>query len=430
MSSIAHRNSKIGLVADLSWSVFSTSDEKVNRARTRVRKQAVVLGATRHTINQLGSASYLGLYTPPALSTNTPKRLHSLALAFIESIASKDKSAINAILVMSVHADDQRRALVIIEGGQVTHDRLEKVTDALQRVQEARASGVVHTVFCEVDELPSSNPVTWQLLEANCSKATELVSIPKNTALLLAGVILLIGAMTWGLYYKMVVQPAKERAEMLAKQAAENLTPQYLQLLNRELAKAAWRPEQVLTLLGQIDGRIAYFKGWALENLICDADAAKCTFRYARLGGITKELIEFAPDFQYDTLASSKDAAVMHLPLSIEHRPIGRDSLPEIEPAIIDLRSRFQHMTNAGANVNIAAPTKWPTQGVDIKRVDPKVIVSRAPVEVSFAYPYANQIIEDLPGHVGIRSFSVVIAHGQTKADSLKLTLKGHLYAK
>jgi hypothetical protein len=70
MSSTAYQNKKLAIVSGTQWSVLdgqgkaASSNPKVSKAalRTKIRKQAALLGASRYCINEVDSSKYLGLW--------------------------------------------------------------------------------------------------------------------------------------------------------------------------------------------------------------------------------------------------------------------------------------------------------------------------------------------------------------------------------
>lgn len=72
----------------------------------------------------------------------------------------------------------------------------------------------------------------------------------------------------------------------------------------------------------------------------------------------------------------------------------------------------------------------WPTAGIDMTKVDASVIVKRSAFEIKAAYPLASSVISQLPENHILQSFALDVSVGGDKAELLKLTLKGHSYAK
>ena len=428
---VRHQNQ--GLIVGLSWSVLSSEAERLSgRAlQHKIRRQGRLRGARLYALNPLPHVVHLGLYTPPVLSRDKPPRhLHALATVFLAAFAQVDKSTVNAILLMPVEGDDERRALVVVEGGQVVHDKLERSSEALALVQKYRqTSGLIYTVFSQYPEVPDTTPVTWAQLLANTSKSTALQPLPRNTALWLLGSLLLVGAVLGLAYYQWVLAPAKARAAQLAQAARDNHTPQYLQKLGQGLAKAAWNPDALLALLQAQAAQTAYFKGWALVKVSCDIDSRRCEYRYERMGGEVAELLLRMPALQYDASASGKELAVLNQGFDPPLQALSRQALPARLPAAVQLRSALQRLNDAGVQVHQGPAAAWPTQGLDMTRVDKNVVVQQSPLELSLPWPLATDTLQNLPPFVGLRSVTLDIKPGGDKADWLRVSFKGHSYA-
>ena len=432
MSFIAYQTKKEGLAVGLSWSVLTSEADSSKNLRAKVRKQAALLGATRHVINVLPVASYLGLYTRPVMAgQKPPKRIYSLAMSFLQAFKSFELTAVNAILLMNIDNDPQRCAMVVIEGGQIIHDRLEKTVDAVTKLNEYRAQmHVRYSVFSDDPELSEGQTVTWEQMLDYRGKATELVAIPKNTVLLLGLTVIAIAAISYGTYYQTVVLPAKTRAALLAKQAAQNHTPQYLQKLNAELMRVGWTKNDLSKKLSNLAEQRSYTKGWLLDNITCDFDTQNCVYKFIRLGGEVAELIAIESDKKFDNVSSTMDLAIFNKAIKTEVKSLTLDGLPKYETAIVELQTHFQRIKNSGSTINTTAAVPWPTDGVDMSKVDKKVVINKSAFETKTPFILADSVLRELPDYLVLRSFSLSVSIGADKANLLTLTLKGHSYAK
>ncbi len=431
MSSIVYHFKNEGLAVGLSWSVLTSEADRGKHLRAKVRAQASLLNATRYVVNTLLTAGYLGLYSPPVLEAKAPKRVFSLAMVFLEAFKDIDKNTINAILLMPSSSDSQRCALIVIEGGQVVHDRLEKTAEAIAQVQKYRGvPGMTYSVFSDTREIPDCSVLTWEQLLGYRTNLTEMAAIPRNTALILTLAILAIAAIGYATYHYTVLAPARARAALLAQEAQQNQTPQYLQKLNVELMRVGWEKANLKAMLSQLAEQKSYVKGWVLDQITCDFDKQNCEYRFTRLGGEVAELISIESDKKYDSATSTKDMALFSKTIKLEAKSLTREVLPEFEAGTVDLRTRLQRLTNAGAGVNTTGPTPWPTNGLDMSKVDKKVIVKRAAAEIKVALPLSESVLGELPEYLVLRNFSIAVATVGDKANLLTLTLKGHSYAK
>lgn len=435
MSSIVYQEANTGLACGLSWSVLSTESDKSNRVSSRIRKQAGMVNANKHVINTLQVDKYLGLYSTPVLETKTPKRLFSLAMAFLSAAAGGDKAnktGVNAILMMTPQDNPQRRVVVVIEGGQIIHDRLENAADALGVIKEYRqdAAGISYNVYSDGYEISSAGEITWAHLLTYCSATSQLQSIPINTTAALVSLAILTAALGFGAYHYLVVAPAKLQAEKLAQQAALDHTPQYLQKLNAELARAGWDRADLAKTLDQLVSEYSYIKGWVLEQISCDVDTQNCSYKFARMGGEVSELIQLQADKSYDASQSGKESAVFSKPFKPAVLELKVANIPEVATASVELMSKTQRLTNANVSVTNSAPIPWPTAGLDMSKVNKKVVVKQTGFESKSPYVLTSSVIAELPASLMLRSFVISVATSGDKANFLILNLKGHSYAK
>lgn len=433
MSSLVHQHKTEAFAVGLSWSVLTTHADNSKNLRTRVRKQASMLSATKHVINEVGTERYLGLYSPSVMDPKQPKRVYSLAMAFMHGLGSNysDKSAINAMLLMTPSASETHRVLVVIEGGQVVYDRLELATEAIAKAQAYKsAPGITYALFSDSEEVSGVTHITWEQLEGFKVKSAELTSIPANIALLLGLAIGAIAAISYCTYYYTVLVPQQERVKRQVQEAAQNQTPQYLQKLNGELSHVGWNQSDVLKQVEALSKQSAYVKGWVLDRITCNYDQQSCEYKYSRLGGEVAELIAVEADKQHDTLRSSKDIAVFTQAIKPVVKALNRDDLPESAAAAVDLRTRIQRLTNAGAQISTKNPEPWPTVGMDMSKVDKKVIVKQSGFESKAPFVLAKTMFHELPEFLALRSFVVDINASGDKAAALNLTLKGNSYAR
>lgn len=432
MGWMVHRQQNLGLIVGLSWSVLSSDAEQLRGTalRNKIGRQGRLLGARQYVLSRLPHVVHLGLYTPPVLSRDKPPRhLHALATVFLAAFSQADKSTVNAILLMPVDGDDERRALVVIEGGQVVHDRLERASEALGLVQKYRqTSGLLYTVFSHYPEVPDASSVTWPQLLSSTSKGTQLQGLPRNVWLWMSGTVLALTGLAALAWYHWMVAPEKARAERIAQAARDNQTPQYLQKLTQGLARSGWQRADLLALVLAQTHQTAYDKGWALSRIQCDMDSARCELRYERIGGEVAELVKRSEGETYDVVASNKDLAVFTRPIKPVLQGLQRQEVPERQTAAIHLRSALQRLSDAGVQSHQGPTQPWPAQGLDMAKVDKRVVVQQGALEWSMTWPLVTDALAALPPFVGVRSFTLDLKPGSDKADWLRVSFKGHSY--
>jgi hypothetical protein len=433
MGSIVYRDGAVGLVAGLSWSVLSSDADRLTGAglRKKIRRQSSLLGASRFVLNPLAGANHLGLYTAPLLSRDkAPRQMHSLALVFLMAFNRADKNSVNAILLMPIQGDDERRALVIVEGGQVVHDRIERATDAIALVQKFRnTSGLQYAVFSVGHEVHDATDIGWSQLLATANKNNALQNLPRNIALLASLTVAVVLAVVGLAYFQWVIGPAREHAAQLAKAEQENKTPAYLQKLRQGLSVAGWEVSDLTQFLEQQHQTLAYTKGWGLEKIVCDIDAQQCRYHYTRVGGEIDALIAQLPGKTYDLQTASKDAAQFNAPFVPVFHSLSRADLPKANAWPVPLNTRLQRLTDAGAKLATLKEEAWPSQGIELKKVDAAVVVRRAAVEMTLPLPLVPSALAELPPFLGWRSFVLVVNHSSDKSALLTVQLKGHRYA-
>lgn len=436
MSVLVHQDKSAGLAVGVDWSVLAGAGEKANAAA--IRKRASLIGAKNYCTTHLHDTTYIGLYTPPielpGSKTIKPKKVHSLAMVFRNAFTNVDAAAINAVLLMSPQDSSTaiRLVLVVIEGGQVVYNKLDDATKALAKAREfTSTAGIAYSVFGNTHELASSEPITWDQLQSYANASSELKPVPVNTIALGAVVAIASLAAAAVAYNYFVLAPAKARAKLLAQQAANNHTPQYMERLNTGLLKAGWAHADMLAFLKSLKTQAAYNKGWELKKIECSIDTSACEFEYARLGGTVKELIASSSDKTYLPNKSISDAeAYFNQPIKpIVHSLMGKP-LPKPEDGNVALKNQAQRLLNAGANVTTTETKPWPNDGVDINKVEPAALVKRGGFEFKAPYTLSDTMLAQLPSHVVLKSFIADLNVGGDKADNIKMTFKGYSYVK
>lgn len=436
MSVLVHQDKAVGLAVGVDWSVLAGAGEKANAAA--IRKRASLIGAKNYCTTHLHDTTYIGLYTPPVALPGSkaikPKKVHSLAMVFRNAFTNVDAAAINAVLLMSPQDSSaaKRLVLVVIEGGQVVYNKLDDAPKAVAKAREFTSSvGIAYSVFGNTHELSSSEPIEWDQLLGYANGSSELKPVPVNTMAI--GVVAVIASLAAaGLAYNyLVIAPAKARAKLLAQQAANNHTPQYMERLNAGLLKAGWEHADMLAFLKSLKTQAAYNKGWELKKIECSLDTSACEFKYARLGGTVKELIASSSDKTYLPSRSVSDAeAYFSQSIKPAARSLLGTPLPKPEDGNVALKNQAQRLLNAGANVTSTETKPWPNDGVDINKVEPGALVKRGGFEFKAPYALADTMLAQLPAHVVLKSFVADFNVGGDKADSIKMTFKGYSYVK
>lgn len=433
MSIIVHsageNRSSIGLAGQLRWSVLATSKVELRKKSSIIRKQASLIGAKSYATLTIDETTYLGQYTEMALgSTKPPKVLHSLAIVFIAALTSTgaDARTLNAIILMEVDRQPGKRAVVIIEGGEVFLDKIENTADALISVQGARSALTSHIVYAQhAGEVPGAEIVTWEQLLECCNSTTTLHKVPTNPMVFIAVFLLILAISGYFVYEKIVVEPARKRAAAAAAAAADT-TQIYLAQLSASMDAVGWDRADLTKQLNDIKKFPMYYAGWALEKRECSAVTQSCQTRWSRTGGQLPALLKMLPDATYDIAASDLNTAIMSQPLTIQAGKL-EYPLPAIDAAAKKLRGILQRLSNAEVNITTASSDKWPS--MDFNGVKQGVIAVRAPMELTAPLPKAAELLAELPDDVMMESYILTVGTGDI-GTIFKITLKGHVYAK
>jgi hypothetical protein len=418
-----------GFVTGLSWSVLSSDAETAKSIPTKIRRQATIVGATKYVLNQVGNNQFLGLFNASPLDTKPPRQLFSIAMVFLNAFKNQDKRAINAVLVMSTAIED-RRIVVVVEGGQISLDVLMKTVDVSNQLQEIKKSGISHAVFSDCADVPNAASLDWPTLETYADKKSQLQTIPQNKGLVLGLVLLIVLGVFGFVYYQKIVVPEKKRAALLAQEALQNQTPQYLQQLTVELKRVGFENASLSNLIQSFKSENYFISGWVLSQTVCDISIKSCEYRYERQGGEIEELIALETDKVHDTNASTRDVAIFRKAMpDLALKELTKAQLLPLDKTTNDLRSRLQRLTNAGATVGTTPTVPWPTQGLDMNKVDKNVVIQQSGVEIRIPYAISDSLFELLPSHLAIHQVALVTSSSGDKAGALLLTLKGASYA-
>lgn len=429
MSQIIYEQARTAFVTGLSWSVLSSDAEAAKNIPTKIRKQATIVGASQYALNHVGNNQFLGLYNASPLDHKPKGKLFAIAMVFLNAFKNMDKRAINAVLVMSTTLED-RLIVVAIEGGQISLDTLIKTVDLPRQLQEIKKSGIVHSIYSDCPDVPNANDLDWETLQSYADKKSELHAIPQNKGLVLGLSLALIMGITGFVYYQKIVVPEKKRAALLAQEALQNQTPQYLRQLSAELKKVGFETASFSNLIQSLKNENYFIAGWVMSQTVCDIASKSCEYRYERQGGEIEELIALEADKVHDTLASTRDTAIFRKAMpDLALKELTQSQLLPIDKTTNDLRSRLQRLVNAGATVGTTPTVPWPTQGLDMNKVDKNVVIQQSGVEIRIPYVISDSFIELIPPHLAIHQVALVTSASGDKSGALLLTLKGASYA-
>lgn len=436
MSTIVHTFQQEAFVAGLSWSVLRTDgdEQKPHQDNKKIRRQAALLAASSYCQQIVNQAVYLGFYSSGLLDKQQSfKKLYSLALAFLAAFDPLQQKTLNAILLMSLNQDEARKVLIIIEAGQVVHDKVERLADAQKIIEKYRQQvGMSFHIFSNDGQLAQSKSVTWLDLQQHCQKFSQLKSLPKNKLAISAFFVAIVLALFGIFYFQIIWQVQKKQAALLEQNQINNHTPRYLKLLEKNLSQLAWTRNQLEQIFNLLDQESSYINGWALSKIDCDFAQQECRYQYERVGGETQNLVQWAQlhHKSYSVLASQQDQLVLveKLNSSSAALQLFAQQLPNQTAANIELNTVFQRFMNAQLQVSMGQAMVWPNQEVDLAKVDAAVKVLQTPVEIKMPWILRQSTLELLPPYIAWRQLILQVSHDVHNNQQLILTLKGHHY--
>ena len=440
MSVIVYEGRGFGFASGLSWSVLSTDGNNKQKVK-KIRTQANIIGADKHVLNTLAQNKYIGLYTKPVLDKKLPNKIYSVAMTLLGVLSNHneaDRQAVNAIFLMTPPSHPSHRVVVVIEGGQIIHDKLEDKNDAPSVISQYNNAnvGIHYQVVSDGYELAGANITTWEELASAKTSQDILKSIPVNMlvlGLLLVGLMAIAAASA---YYLMVYKPAQEQAKRLAQQAAMDQTPQYLKRLNEELLRVGWNKKHLLETLDNLAAEQAYAKGWAIDDIVCGdgkdllAVATTCDYHFSRVGGELQELVDKHTDKTLDLAKSNKEKAVLVRKITPTLEGYDVNKIPQSNVASVVLLNQIQRLNNADISSSTTNPKPWPIQGLELNKIKKETLINQATFEVKLPYILTHTVMAELPENLMLRGFGLKVSPAGDKAKFLTLTLKGHTYAK
>lgn len=419
------------LASGLNWSVLSAGTGWSKGRAGFIRKKARLVEGTRYVLSSSPSvsdgmgATYIGLFVPDALQAQPRGALHSLALVFLEALLSAglQRSLIHAMLSIAPSADPERRAVVVIEAGNIVHDQVE----SRQRVAAIAAERIANfpglvTIYSGTPDIEGATLLQWSDLVQHAHKGSTLLALPTSPLVPLAVGALLLGIGGATAYHYMVRLPQKQ-ADAARVIAASDKTGQYQELLEAELAHAGWDLGALSTYLQSLRESTLYADGWALKSLQCEVER-ECKESWTRVGGLLTDLLKQRPDARYLPQESTgANLAVLTYSAPKDTRRLAQGSIPANKvDADVVLKPVMQHLINGGQDLKTSEFANWPPGPVSGVRSE--VLVQRRKVEIVADYHFVVEALQILPESVLGQSFELVTS------TPIKVTIKGHQYAK
>lgn len=434
MSKTVNVHKGIGAIAGLNWSVLSGKASSAN-----IRRNASLIRALRYSVRTIDGANYLGLETLDVLAKLKCKKRHSLAFLCLNYLSGIDltehpaqvefegedsATKVNAVFVLSVKDEADKRAVVVIRNGLIELDTVEGHSKAIALAQDKRTSLNDHcAIFCELDEIDRAMEVTWQDLFANANSKSLLRGVPTNplTVLAVLGVVLAGGL--GAAYYTLVIIPEQE-AERLRRLAQADRTPHYMAELQSKLAVSSWDHEALKASIERTSLTPYLLDGWAIQSVSCNL--SECTETWSRVSGDLKTLMRARPGARYLPEASkATNTAVFAYPvIAPATQGIDPESIPvgALEKHAM-LRPTIQKLENAGYKLSQGNELVFPP--MPISGIDRGSLVTRSPIDIAVALNHANEVIDMLPMPIGLDGYTIRVANKQ-----IYIELEGFAYAK
>lgn len=427
MSTIVFKQKSIGIAAGMRWSVLKSSEKKSSK---EIRSIAKAVSASHYVIDKDDESDrkYIGLHTSVIgvqKGNSKVNQIHSLALIFIDALmsaSSLQREMINAMLLIRPDSDDlsDLRAVVVIEAGKIIHDSLESRGRANEILSEYEKRGGFQ-IFSDSEISEGVTVIDWFQIFENSSKKTLANKVPRDPILYVFAAAAVLAVAGQGAYYYFVTIPAK-KAEEARKRAEADKTPVYLKKLREEMRQVGWERESLLQFIDGLYSQTAFEKGWGLKTLECDVSI--CTETWSRHGGIVNDLIAMRPKSDYMPKDSIPDkVAVFKTLVNGKHGSITEEDIVRsgVEAHKL-MKPSLNTLINAGANAQWGETTSWPQ--MPMTGVRPDVIVKRTRYEISSKFPYATEIINQLPKNFIPEKISIGFE------QDMNVTIKGFVYEK
>lgn len=414
----------LALVAGIKWSVLNGNKEK----SSEIRSVANLVGAKHYVINESDDIKYIGLATPDILEQKPSRKSASFALACLTALALKNPDELNAIFVLGVDNDPEKRVLCVIRNGQISVDTIDQRSNVLARAEQSyQEFGCLCSTYFENDEAAfTAESISWDELisVAQANKHICLKRVPSSPLLPIAiGAILALAASAIA-YNQMILAP-KKQADRLKRMASNDRTGPYLQALAKAAQEAGFSKNFILDQLNQYKSYPYLVNGWSLASIHCDR--TRCTESWSRVGGNLKDLIENRQGRQYQAdLSKNTDSATFvfdHTPefekLNVDLVPRGQESLhKEIRPVIHKLDA-------AGVSLSIVQKNQgWPLSNVS--GIKPEAIIRAHATTLTADFPLMPQALDLIPDIVRFDSFSI----NTSSPKKFTVTLKGLSYVR
>lgn len=413
------------IVVGLRWVVLQSKAGKSGAGKSAsaaIRRQGSSVRASLYTLNPL-DPGVCGFNTK-VFRERSKGGSYSLAALFLNILKDASLDDQPCVLLMQPPSMPGKRALICVDNRQIEVDALLDAQQALEQVQARLESNSSIRVFSSQS---SQEVLDFESIALEWSDIAELVASRPAGALRplpinpwVPGGVILAAACALGYYahHSIVVKPAQQ-ARLAEDARQRDKTPQYIQLVIKQLERAGWDREDLIRQIRQIERQPALIAGWLLDRVDCDQSSCRASWK--RHGGTLAGLTKAVPDQSIVHEETSLTSATTTWKIETKTLGAALDKLLTAQSAQSEVFPAFQVLANVGVQAAMNEPQKW---GGDLFGVSPSAIVHRAPVEIVAPLHHSYEVLRMLPESVYITSFTVQVG------NDLRISMKGSVYVK
>ncbi|WP_426172480.1 hypothetical protein [Pseudoduganella sp. R-34] len=432
---------KAALVVGLKWKHLHNfgAGAKVTK---EVREEAKLVQAEKVIIHSVVADSQvlgaIGLYSNNEYEPTKQKRLHSLAVAFVQAFPG-DVNQILAWRLGERLSEEDRVAVIIVQNGLPIADEVKTQSEAVQLMKNAlggKMGANGHKVYTNDPVSFYNGQFNGQVVEEQAfiehiSKSNRLSAVPINPVHLLLTVGAVAGIALSG-FASYEHHRQAEKAALLAKLAAQDPLPPYEDLLASNIGRMGLERNSLASTLATFGTLKVMQAGWLLEQAECAP--GKCIYTWDRKGGTTSQLLAAFPGAE---LMPESGLGKAKLVLKSPLKQSGIASLAAAVPmsrVSIDYVNTYQLWTNAGLQVQQQDEEKefktWPTptEG-DVSQLPATSTLKARPISVTAPFALVQEVVASTPAAVWWTSFTVKYTPSETEKN-LAVTIKGNTYVR
>jgi hypothetical protein len=419
----------VEIFSQMRWAVLDDGVENSSKQslKNRIRSTGQMVQASHYVLTKLERATFIGLFSDPVIYNGSRSASRFSLAALLLSAINKDEhsqSLLNAVFILGLPSNQDKRVVVVIEGGQIAMDAVMERNGAIEVVNERYKSIPGLNIYSEHAEVSHPHdPIGWDQIVDMAAGASDakLTPVPTSPWMLRIALLAVVLAGSYLAYDNLVIKPrvSQLRAQQLA---LLDKTGDYLQKADMELGAAVWDPTDIEAALNTVRGIPAFVRGWVVTEVECSSKV--CSVTLSRVGGLATDIQTAMPDWKVNSAASGLDRQVMTFERPEKRAGISRSSILSPEESMLRIRPLLQTMANAGISTSIGEP-KVLRFGV-LEGVTSPNLLKQVPVIVSVPMHQAVEVIKLLKDQVQFESFKVLV--GESK--KIQTSLTGVIYVK